>query len=190
MIQFALALLALSMVGLMLAVALVDLASSRLRIWPPESKGNWAQTWFVRVFRLMFYALLGASVLLLWEPANRPPVARMALGAGLAALGFGLAVFATLWMGWRTAFGDTGPLALSGPFRYSRHPVYVATWLGQLGWALLVDDPLIRLALILWAALYIVAIRLEEPWMLARFGADYAAYQRSTPQLIGRPRRP
>ena len=25
--------------------------------------------------------------------------------------------------------------------------------------------------------------------MLARFGADYAAYQRSTPQLISRPRR-
>ena len=187
--QNALALLAFAVASLMLAVATVDLASPRLRIWPPETKGNRIEIWFIWVFRLMFYALLGATVLLLWDPANRPSGIRMALGAALAVLGFATAVYATLWMGWRTAFGDTGPLARTGPFRYSRHPVYVSTWAGQLGWALLVNDPLLHVTLAIWAALYVIAIRLEEPWMLARFGADYAAYQRSTPQLIGRPRR-
>lgn len=186
--QLALSLIALAVASLMLVTAIVDLASPRLRIWPPVAKDNWVERWFVWAFRAMFYALLSASVLFLWEPANRPTGGWMILGTGLVVLGFGLAIFATLWMGWRTAFGDTGPLACSGPFRFSRHPVYVSTWLGLTGWAILVPAPPILLALAFWAALYMVAIRLEEPWMLARFGTEYTDYARRTPRHFGLPR--
>ncbi len=169
------------------ALAFASLLNSRVAFWPPEQHGP-TQRRFRWLFRAMFYAALLATLWHLWQEPP-PPTLSTLLAVCLAALGFGGALFATGLIGWSVAFGDTGKLATSGPFAVSRHPVYVATWLGLIGWAILTDVTLIRATLALWALFYLIAIFLEEPWLERVYGQDYAAYKRRTARLFGLPRR-
>lgn len=81
-------------------------------------------------------------------------------------------------------------LVLSGPFRFSRNPMYVAYVAIALG-VFFVEGHLLLLlypvVLFLLAELYLVA--LEEPRLMERFGSEYEAYRRSVPRwLLPRPR--
>ena len=161
--------------SLICTLALASLLSRKVAFWPPEGPPEQAaskQKRFLWMFRAMFYPTLAATILHLW---NSPPAINSgSLLAGLGvALGFGGAFFSTAWLGWRVAFGEAdgdkavteNSLVTSGPFALSRHPVYVSTWLGLVGWAALADVTLVRAALVLWALFYVIAIFLEEPWL-------------------------
>lgn len=174
--------------ALICALALASLLSRKVAFWPPEGPNSAKQqTRFRWLFRAMFYAVLGATLLQLWQ--TPPALSVGTLLAGLAVgLGFGGALLSTGWMGWRVAFGDTGPLATSGPFAFSRHPVYVFTWLGMLGWAFFAAPLLIKATLALWSLFYLIAIFLEEPWLVRQHGETYTAYMARTPRFFGWPR--
>jgi len=69
-------------------------------------------------------------------------------------------------------------LVVSGPFRFSRNPLYVARTLLYVGLALMMNTAWPLLALL--PALVIVhygVIRREEQHLTTRFGAAYAQYQ-------------
>ena len=71
-------------------------------------------------------------------------------------------------------------LVTHGPFRYVRHPLYVAGTLAEVGALLMYRT---------WASLLVVAnaislakrARLEEEALAAEFGAEYVAYKERTP---------
>ncbi len=70
-------------------------------------------------------------------------------------------------------------LALGGPYRFTRNPMYVGMALLYLGLTLLLDSP--WPLLLLPVVLLIVdryVIRREERHLEARFGADFDAYRR------------
>jgi protein-S-isoprenylcysteine O-methyltransferase Ste14 len=71
-------------------------------------------------------------------------------------------------------------LVRSGPFRFSRNPIYVAFTLLQIGFAVWLDSPwiLAMLAPVLLVMSYGVIAR-EERYLEARFGEEYRSYARS-----------
>ncbi len=82
------------------------------------------------------------------------------------------------------------PLAVRGPYRWVRHPLYflmlVLIWTCP-------DVSLDRaLFAVLWSTWIVIGARLEERDLAAEFGADYRAYQQAVPMLIPwrRPRWP
>lgn len=144
--------------------------------WPPATP---QQACHVRwVFRAMVYPLAAASGLYVWQNGL------VLWGLALFVPGFGIAFGANAQMGWAKAFGHTCGLITNGAFRYSRNPVYVATWPALLGWAICTPHPLIWSTLALWAYAYVLAIRLEEPWMRAADPVAWDAYAAQTPRYL------
>lgn len=177
------ALSAISVLGF-LAIFVLSLGGERFgwgRYWPPEAPGTWQHFSFRVLFRVGLYPLIALSAILARDDGFWMPV----LGAVLILIGFGAAFAFTRKLGWRQAFGAATGLITSGPYAYSRNPVYVATWVGLLGWALCLPHPLVVLPLMLWAVMYVFAPFLEEPWLEDQFVSAYAAYKETTPRFIG-----
>lgn len=124
-------------------------------------------------------------------PRLESGVAR-SLGAVLFASGLGVAVycsglFARLGRGTPVPFDPPTNLVVSGLYRHSRNPIYVADVMILLGIFLLSGE----LALLLYALgvglfLQIFIVALEEPQLRRRFGAPYDEYTQRVPRWLGR----
>jgi protein-S-isoprenylcysteine O-methyltransferase Ste14 len=70
-------------------------------------------------------------------------------------------------------------IVATGPFRYSRNPMYVALSTMYVGLSLLAGKawPLVLLPIVL-VAVYAIVIRREEHYLASAFGDEYAAYRR------------
>jgi protein-S-isoprenylcysteine O-methyltransferase Ste14 len=82
-------------------------------------------------------------------------------------------------------FKPTRALITTGPFRFSRNPIYLGlliAYLGVTAWARLLW-PLATLPIGLWA-LWQTAIHPEETYLTSRFGEEYAAYCRRARRWI------
>lgn len=134
-------------------------------------------------------AFFGGLALEKW--VHRLPIAGGAALVPLGAAGAVLAGAGLLVTAWsmltfvraRTAIVPMFPasrLVVSGPYRFSRNPMYVGLTALYLGLALLLDVawPLILLPVAL-AALYALVIRREEHYLSNAFGDAYHAYRQS-----------
>jgi len=81
----------------------------------------------------------------------------------------------------------TWSLVVSGPYRYCRHPIYLA-YIGYvvgpglaLGW-----PATLLVGAVLGAALAVFAWVYEEPCLRKRFGEPYDEYRKTTPFMIPR----
>jgi protein-S-isoprenylcysteine O-methyltransferase Ste14 len=165
-----------------LAIFVLSLGGTRFgwgRYWPPEAPGTWQHFSFRVLFRVGLYPLIALSAILAREDGFWMPV------LGVILIGFGGAFAFTRKLGWKQAFGAATGLITSGPYAYSRNPVYVATWVGLLGWAICLLHPLVVVPLVLWAVMYVFAPFLEEPWLVEQFGAEYAKYKETVPRFVG-----
>lgn len=135
------------------------------------------------------------GLLLQWAVPLRPPVPslwqfdiRMAGGA-LFAVGIAGFVWtiATMWTFGTPIHNAKTPTAVvrTGPFRWSRNPMYLFGSLGYAGLAtmLLLPWALLLLAPVVAATHYGVVLR-EEAFMERRFGEAYRAYKQSTPRWL------
>jgi protein-S-isoprenylcysteine O-methyltransferase Ste14 len=69
----------------------------------------------------------------------------------------------------------------SGPYRFSRNPIYLAFSLLQLGLALLINSLTMVMTLALAVAVMaLVVIPREERYLAQRFPSEYSAYKAST----------
>lgn len=111
-----------------------------------------------------------------WGAVTRP--------LGWLLVGTGLALFAwTLLTFWRhrttvNPYKAASSLCTSGPFRFSRNPIYVGDWFILAGVSLLLATvwPLLFAPLI-WALLRYGVIRHEEAHLEAKFGDAYLNYK-------------
>lgn len=114
------------------------------------------------------------------------------LGGGTGGIGFGLvfgavgiALFLAAWSNYKTHGTNIRPnrpvtrMIESGPYKYSRNPVYIALLAVYVGLALLSGIGWMYVFLpTLWFYLRFYVIAQEEAYMMRRFGDAYAAYTR------------
>lgn len=100
-------------------------------------------------------------------------------GAALVALGIAMHVWA------KGCLHQNQEVTRSGPYRFVRHPFYVANAFLDAGIAVMSGWWLLQLVLpIWWLAVYLPVMRREERAMTERFGSVYGDYQREVPQFI------
>lgn len=176
--------LSLISIAAIFGLSFATLCIKNLTFFPPPSKQSWQSKIFLALFRGFIYPLIGLSLFLFmsFETPRNLPI--LIVGSCLILTGLGLAFFITYKMGWRTAFGDNGGLMTTGWFRYSRNPVYVATWAAMIGWAMLVPDWKTWVLLLFWASLYLFAPLFEEPWLESHYGESYTEYKKTVPRFF------
>ncbi|HSE12127.1 MAG TPA: isoprenylcysteine carboxylmethyltransferase family protein [Rudaea sp.] len=105
--------------------------------------------------------------------------------------GLAFSVWARRWLGrnWSgvVTLKQDHELVRGGPYRYVRHPIYTGILFGFAGSAIARDE---------WRGVFAVAIaylalwrklKLEERWMVERFGDAYRKFQADVPALIPNP---
>lgn len=128
-------------------------------------------------------ALLAILPLLAWPGPRGPlPLPWALVGVVPAVLGIWIMVAGSrAFAAAGTAIVPGQPatrLVTTGPFRFSRNPMYLGMVLLLVGGAVVLNAPLALLApLAMYAILRFGFIRAEEAQMQAQFGAEYADYR-------------
>ena len=133
----------------------------------------------------LFYVLpLAAGALLqrFYPIAVLPP--RIALVAGVLLVALGIALFASAFFNFRRArtslvpIKPTTAIVETGPYRFTRNPMYLSLALAYLGVTLWMDSlwPLLFLPLVLFTVQRAVIAR-EERYLEAKFGDEYRGYK-------------
>lgn len=154
--------------------------------------------WKTRVRAAFWFAGLSAWIVggaLLWIfrrsllAVNRPPV--IAIVAGFALLGVEIYLFLRVEreLGSRRLVGHaeltgTGEMQTGGLYAHVRHPRYSGMFAAVVGAALLCGTRLLWIVLAAWWFFALLAIRMEERELAARFGAPYAAYRKRVPAFL------
>lgn len=169
--------ISLTAVGSILILSLIAVAKDDFQFWPPPERKSWQHRSFLLLFRCFLYPLMALSLLEFSIDESVIRYVVVASGTVLILVGFGFAIRITLQMGWRNAFGEKRGLVTDGYFSKSRNPVYVATWIGLVGWALVANSLLVSVLLGFWAVLYFLAPRFEEPWLEQMYGEEFRQYK-------------
>lgn len=134
----------------------------------------------MRLSRLRVPAGWLAGLLLL--ALARPSPATLLLGAGLAAAGEAVRIWAS------GHIEKTRRLATGGPYAHTRNPLYVGSALLGLGLAAATASPWVLAAVAAYfAAFYPPVIREESAFLREKFGAEYAAWAEEVPAFLPRP---
>jgi protein-S-isoprenylcysteine O-methyltransferase Ste14 len=126
-----------------------------------------ARRWFARYrVRLGFLA----AALVLW--LSHPSWPSLTIGAGIAALGEALRV-------WAAGHLEKGTeVTVSGPYRFTRHPLYLGSVLMGIGVAVASSSAAVALVVAAYLALTITsAVRSEERHLTDKFGPAYPSYR-------------
>lgn len=111
---------------------------------------------------------------------------------GLQGLGLCLEGAGAAWLLWADArlaahfssAASARAVIEDGPFRYVRHPRYTGVLAMRVAFALALASAVGWLLALVWYALLLRRIGLEERHLVEMFGRDYDAYARRTPRLI------
>jgi protein-S-isoprenylcysteine O-methyltransferase Ste14 len=128
--------------------------------------------------------VLGVILHFAWPVPLLPRSPSSGFGAGLVLLAVGLFLFAvrTFRAAGTPVPGNrpTTAIVRTGPYRFSRNPIYLAFSLLQLGIALWVNSAWLLLTLLAAVAVMsLVVIPREERYLEARFASDYSLYKAS-----------
>jgi protein-S-isoprenylcysteine O-methyltransferase Ste14 len=76
----------------------------------------------------------------------------------------------------------------TGPYRYSRHPIYFGLFLMVIGISIMSLSWLFLLIVIIFAIPLLIAASAEERYCLEKYGKEYQDYMERTPRWIGLPK--
>ena len=107
--------------------------------------------------------------------------------AGLPIALLGLAIYTMTIASFATTPLDREVMA-RGPFRYSRHPMYLSSSLAYIGVGIACASWLFLLLTIAYAVLSLISASPEERFLLQKYGEAYREYINRTPRYIGIPK--
>jgi len=154
--------------------------SPNARPIPPEgSSGQWSWQRVARRIRVPLGFL--TAIVFLIEVARRPPhPAAIAWSLALVLPGLALRAAAS------GTVKKNRELAVTGPYAYTRNPLYLGSTLIAAGFALaLLSWPVALLLAVGFAVIYIPVIASEERFLRATF-PEFESYCRSVPRFIPR----
>ena len=154
----------------------------------PADAGWWGGVLFVVAIVL---GLAGPLLAVADVVPTDPPVVVRVAGLVLALAGFAATLAAQTGMGesWRIGVdpGERTELVTTGVFTHVRNPIFTAMVVAQLGVVLMVPTWVCVLALVaLVVAVQLQVRAVEEPYLLAAHGEDYAAYAAATGRFVPR----
>ena len=168
----------------LLLLSVISLVAPKFQFWPPPHPNSWQRQAFLWVFRGMCYSLIGLTVFELINQPTTLSALQLWIGVPILSAGFGAALASTFDLGWGLAFGEGQGLKTTGWFSWSRNPIYVVTWVGMIGWGLFAMSGPVSIVLVLWAIIYLNLVFLEERWLLATYGKEYADYMSKVPRFM------
>ena len=113
------------------------------------------------------------------------PLALPLSAIGLAGLLWCVANFHTAGKGTLAPWAPPRFLVSSGPYRYSRNPMYLSIALLLLGWALAFTSiVLLAYTMLVIAAFHIRVVRGEEPWLARTHGEAWTRYASRVPRWL------
>jgi protein-S-isoprenylcysteine O-methyltransferase Ste14 len=127
-------------------------------------------SWLRRVARWRVPLGFVCSAVVLW--LARPTVASLLLGFSVAVLGEAFRVWAAGHL------EKSREVTSSGPYRLTRHPLYLGSTVMALGIAIAARHVGVWVIAVVYVVVMIgSAIRSEETFLRGRFGGDYDAYR-------------
>ena len=118
------------------------------------------------------------AVIYLW--LAHPSVLTIAIGCVVVAAGLAVRAVASGQLKKNEA------LATSGPYSYTRNPLYLGSILIAVGFAIAARSPWIWLVLLVFfVAIYVPVIRSEEAFLRSKF-PDFELYARRVPRILPR----
>jgi protein-S-isoprenylcysteine O-methyltransferase Ste14 len=131
----------------------------------------------VQRWRVPLGFLCGALFLLFARP--RPLL--LAVGGGVALVGLALRAWAA------GHIRKNAQLATSGPYAYTRNPLYLGSFLLGVGFTLASGQPLLGLLFAaLFLGIYLPVMRVEAATLAELFGEHYRDYARAVPLFVPR----
>ena len=122
---------------------------------------------------------LRSYLILIAVLANGITIQSILLGIPVAAVGIALHVWA------KGCLRQNQEVTRSGPYRFVRHPFYVANAFLDAGIAVMSGWWVLQVVLpFWWLSVYVPAMRREERAMLEKFGPEYEAYRREVPACV------
>jgi protein-S-isoprenylcysteine O-methyltransferase Ste14 len=106
---------------------------------------------------------------------------------GLPIALLGLAIYTMVIVSFATTPLDREVMT-KGPFRYSRHPMYLSSSLAYMGVGIACASWLFLLLSVAYMVLSMVSTVPEERFLLAKYGDSYREYMNRTPRWIGVPK--
>jgi protein-S-isoprenylcysteine O-methyltransferase Ste14 len=135
-------------------------------------EGSWVQRW-----RVPLGFLCGAAFVVLASPR---PLTLM-VGGAVALLGLGLRAWAA------GHIRKNSQLATSGPYAYTRNPLYLGSFTLGLGFTIAAGQPLLGLLFIaLFLGIYLPVMRVEAATLSQLFAEDYRRYAEAVPLFFPR----
>jgi protein-S-isoprenylcysteine O-methyltransferase Ste14 len=135
-------------------------------------EGTWIQRWRVPL------GFLSAGLFVLLA---RPRPVTLAVGAVISILGLALRA----WASGHIRKNDA--LAVSGPYAYTRNPLYLGSFLLGLGFTAAANRwELALLFAALFLGIYFPVMRVESATLEGLFGADYRRYASEVPLFLPR----
>lgn len=120
------------------------------------------------------------------RPMRYVPLAATVLALGTLLL---LACVREFYVSGRGTLAPWSPpryLVTSGPYRWSRNPMYIGVVTILVGWWVLWDSrALLSYALVVACVFYVRVRLVEEHWADRQFGAEWQAYRATVPRWIG-----
>jgi protein-S-isoprenylcysteine O-methyltransferase Ste14 len=77
----------------------------------------------------------------------------------------------------------------NGPYKYSRHPIYFASFLIIISISIMSLSWIFLLIVILVAIYQLIVVPVEEKYCLNKYGKVYKEYMERTPKWIGIPKK-
>jgi protein-S-isoprenylcysteine O-methyltransferase Ste14 len=163
-------------------IVLLELSGvSKLGVWPCPNHWSSRSVTFWTLFRLTNLSALGVIII-----GCAPGLAE--LPHRLAAALFGITCFvlygvACLQLGQENLYCGSAGLKVRGIYRWSHNPQYATAIPGYLALAVAAHTGEALLLAGLLAFIFVQMAMLEERWLLAIYGAPFAAYQARVPRF-------
>ncbi len=113
------------------------------------------------------------------------------LGAALVFAGLAWSVIARIYLGGNWSATVTlkrgHELIRTGPYRWTRHPIYTGLLLAFVGSAVATNEWRGVLGVVLVAIAFMCKLAVEERFMEGQFPTEYAAYRADVPALVPSP---